>query len=111
VPAPPYSEDELHAAIEALTDAERFRAAERVVAAAAPDLQRVLAAALASGGWFDDSHQSAVRKAVEEPDPELRLTAARTLLAEESRITMMIGVAVGWALAEELGAANEPKER
>ena len=30
----------------------------------------------------------------------------RTLLAEESRITMMIGVAVGWALAGELADAR-----
>jgi hypothetical protein len=30
------------------------------------------------------------------------LTAVRTLLAEEARMGMMVGVAVGWALADEL---------
>ena len=31
----------------------------------------------------------------------------RTLLAEEARMGMMVGVAVGWALAEELNRDNE----
>ena len=39
-----------------------------------------------------------------------RITAVRTLLAEETRIGMFIGVAVGWELARELetkkGSAN-----
>ena len=30
------------------------------------------------------------------------MTAVRTLLAEEARMGMLVGVAVGWALAEEL---------
>ena len=36
------------------------------------------------------------------PDEEARLTAVRTLLAEEARMGMMVGVAVGWALADKL---------
>ena len=36
-----------------------------------------------------------------------RLTALRTLLAEEARIGMMVGVAVGWALCDEL---NKPDQ-
>ena len=35
--------------------------------------------------------------------------ALRSLLAEEARMGMMVGVAVGWALAEELQDTN--KER
>jgi hypothetical protein len=31
----------------------------------------------------------------------------RTLLAEEARMGMMVGVAVGWALAEELANREE----
>jgi hypothetical protein len=42
------------------------------------------------------------------PDEEARLTAVRTLLAEETRIGMMVGVAVGWALAERLREQTEP---
>src|SRR5206468_12043655 len=47
-----YSDEELDAAIDALTSRERFREAESVVTAAAPKLQRVLVEALESGGWF-----------------------------------------------------------
>jgi hypothetical protein len=98
-----FSEAELEAAVAALADRERFAEAERIVAAAAPGLQMVLAEALASGGWFEDSHQRAVADAASREDPEERAAVLRTLLAEESRIAMMIGVAVGWALAGELG--------
>jgi hypothetical protein len=101
-----FSDDELEAAVERLSSAERMRDAEEVVAAAAPGLQRVLAEALASGGWFEDSHQSSLLKAAELPEGE-RVTALKTLLAEEIRISMMIGVAVGWALAAELQACGE----
>ena len=97
-----YSDQELEAAIEALTERERFREAESVVSAAAPKLQRVLAQALEAGGWFADVHEGELRKAAAVPDEEERLAAVRTLLAEEARMGMMVGVAVGWALAEEL---------
>jgi hypothetical protein len=102
VEGPSYSEEQLDAAVDALVDAERFREAETVVAAAAPKLQRVLAAALESGGWFGESHEAQTLKAATTPDAEERITAVRTLLAEEARMGMMVGVAVGWALHEEL---------
>jgi hypothetical protein len=108
VPAKHYSEAQLQEAIAALAEGERFREAERLVSAAAPGLQQVLAAALASGGWFEDTHQSAVIDAASLPDGNERTTAVKTLLAEEARVTMMIGVAVGWALAGELeGNGND----
>ena len=99
---PSYSEQELEAALDALTDAERFRDAEVVVARAAPKLQRVLASALEAGGWFGEAHEAESLKAATAPDPDERITAVRTLLAEEARMGMMVGVAVGWALHEEL---------
>ncbi len=34
----------------------------------------------------------------------------RTLLAEETRLGMMVGVAVGWAIADELKTINELEE-
>ena len=105
-----YSEEELDAAIDALTERERFRQAESVVAAAAPKLHRVLAAALEEGGWFGESHEGALRKAATAPDEGERLTALRTLLAEEARMGMMVGVAVGWALAEELSNDDQDQE-
>ena len=95
-------DERLEAAIERLTDSERFAEAERIVSTAAPQLQRVLAAALAEGGWFGESHQGEALKAATVPDPEERITAVRALLAEEARMAMMVGVAVGWAIHEEL---------
>ena len=58
--------------------------------------------ALAAGGWFGDSHEAATLKAATTPDPDERLAAVKTLLAEETRLGMMVGVAVGWALHAEL---------
>src|SRR3954454_16424786 len=97
---------ELEAAIERLVDPERFSAAERIVAQAAPQLQRVRAAALAEGGWFGEPHGAETLKAATVPDPEERLAAVRALLAEEARMGMMVGVAVGWALKEELATPD-----
>ena len=105
-----YSESELDAAIEALSAPERFREAESVVASAAPKLQRVLAQALEAGGWFGEAHEAQVLKAATVPDADERLAALRTLLAEEARIGMMVGVAVGWALAEELSETDDEEE-
>jgi len=95
-------ESELEAAIERLMEPERFADAERIVAQAAPQLQKVLAAALAEGGWFGEPHDNETLRAATVPDPDERLTAVRALLAEEARMGMMVGVAVGWALNEEL---------
>jgi hypothetical protein len=103
-----YSEAELESAIERLGERERFREAESLVAAAAPQLQLVLAQALEHGGWFGESHEAEVLKAATTPSEEERIAAVRTLLAEEARMGMLVGVAVGWALAEEL--ANEEED-
>jgi hypothetical protein len=102
VPRHTYSEERLEAAIDALTEPGRFREAESMVAGAAPKLQRVLAEAMQAGGWFGEAHDAEVLKAATAPDSEQRVTAVRTLLAEEVRMGMLVGVAVGWALAEEL---------
>jgi hypothetical protein len=105
-------EKELEAAIERLLDPERFGEAERVIAQTAPQLQKVLAAALAEGGWFSEPQEAEALKAATVPDPEERLAAVRALLAEEARMGMMVGVAVGWALKEELATTSrtEPSE-
>jgi hypothetical protein len=103
-------DERLEAAIERLADAERFAEAETIVARAAPQLQGLLAAALAEGGWFDESHEAETLRAATVPDSEERLAAVRTLLAEEARMGMMVGVAVGWALREELSESDQPAE-
>jgi hypothetical protein len=106
----PVDQARLDSALDALTDREKFRAAESVVAAAAPKLQRILAEALEEGGWFGEAHEEEVRKAASAATDEERATALRTLLAEEARMGMMVGVAVGWALAEELSETTETDE-
>jgi hypothetical protein len=110
VAAGPYSDEQIDAAIEEISDPEVFRETERQVARAAPRLQRILAEALAAGGWFGESHDAEALKAATTPDEETRLTAVRTLLAEEARMGLMVGVAVGWALAERL-EAQTPTEK
>lgn len=97
-----YSEEQLDSAIDRLTEPDRFREAESMVASAAPKLQRVLTEAMQAGGWFGETHEAEVLKAATDPDSDQRVAAVRTLLAEEARMGMLVGVAVGWALAEEL---------
>ena len=103
MPSEEFSEAELEAAIAALEEPDRLRDAESLVARAAPQLQRILAQALDSGGWFAEAHETELRKALELESEAERAAALRTLLAEETRMGMMVGVAVGWALRDELG--------
>jgi hypothetical protein len=102
VPGQAPTDAELEAAVERLSDPERFRAAEGRVASVAPQLQRILGQALHEGGWFGEAHEAELLKAATTPDQDERLRAVRTLLAEETRIGMLVGVAVGWELALEL---------
>ncbi|HET9103550.1 MAG TPA: hypothetical protein VFN55_09370 [Solirubrobacteraceae bacterium] len=97
-----YTDEELDAAITAITAPARITAAQEIVMRAAPQLQRVLAAAMADGGWFDSAHEQVAREAAGEADPETRLRAVRTLLAEETRLGMLVGVAVGFELSRAL---------
>jgi hypothetical protein len=105
-----YTDAELDAAINQLTDPGRLREGQDLVMRAAPSLQGVLAAAIADGGWFDSAHSQAVREATNDADPDARLRAVRTLLAEETRLGMLVGVAVGFELARMLdgGPDAEP---
>jgi hypothetical protein len=102
-----YSDEEIDRAIAEISDPKAFGDVERAVARSAPQLQRVLAEALAAGGWFGETHEAEVLKAATKPDEDERLSAVRTLLAEEARMGLMVGVAVGWALAERLAEQAE----
>jgi hypothetical protein len=97
-----YSDAEVEAAIEALTDPGRLEEAQRMVGANAPGLQRILNEALKAADWFGSAHQAAVLEAAGKADVEERLSAVRTLIAEETGVSMLIGVAVGYELAHEL---------
>lgn len=99
---PAFTDEQIDRAVEALSDPERFREAEALVARMAPQLQGILNEALHSGGWFGQAHESQVRRAAAESGEGERATAIRTLLAEETRMGMLVGVAVGWELSREL---------
>jgi hypothetical protein len=105
-----YTAEQVDAAVQALGDATRFGHAQEIVTDAAPNLQRVLAQALAEGDWFGSAHDAQLASAALEDDPDERLRAVRTLVAEETRLGMLVGVAVGLELAEELAQTQEPGE-
>lgn len=104
-----FTDAELNRAVEALSDPERFRAAEARVTRAAPQLQRVLDEALATGGWLGQAQAQQVRQAAGHDDPSDRMAAISALLTEEARIGMLVGVAVGWELARELELDTDTK--
>jgi hypothetical protein len=101
-----YTAAEVDAAVGRLQDPERFAHASDVVTHAAPSLARVLDEALAQGGWFGAAHDDLLRKAASQDDQGERLAAVGSLVAEQTRIGMLVGVAVGFELARELADAD-----
>ena len=99
---PTYTAEEVDRALDALGDPERFRHAQEIVTHAAPGLQRVLAEALDAGGWFGEAHDAELSKAAMQADAAERLEAMRNLIDEETRLGMLVGVAVGFELAQHL---------
>lgn len=97
-----YSDTEVEAAIAALSDPARLEEAQRMVGANAPGIQRILNEALQAADWFGSAHNATVLEAAGKPDVDERMTAVRTLIAEETGVAMLIGVAVGYELAHEL---------
>jgi hypothetical protein len=110
VPERAFTDAELDAAVNALSDPERFQRATALIERIAPQLQGLLALALKEGGWFEDTHEHAVQVAALTDDPDERVAAVRTLMAEEARLGMMVGVAVGYELARELEINHEQGE-
>lgn len=107
-----YTAAEVDLAVTRLGDAERMRHATEIVSHAAPGLARVLDGALADGGWFDAAHEELLERASAEPGPAERLEAVRALVDEQTRLGMLVGVAVGFELARELDHPNssDPEE-
>ena len=97
-----YTDDEVEAAVQALSQPERLDEAQRVVADNAPALQRILNQVLHEADWFGSAHQQQVLEAAGTADIDARLRAVKTLLAEETQVSMLVGVAVGFELAHEL---------
>lgn len=102
MPEPTYTAEEVDAAVDSLRDPERLAHAQEVVTHAAPALQIVLAEALDAGGWFGQAHQAELTRAAQTEDPDERQRAVGVLVAEETRLSMLVGVAVGFELAHEL---------
>lgn len=105
-----YTNAELDAAVAALADPARLRTAQELVMRTAPGLQRLLGTALQDGGWFDAGHEQTLHEVAQREDPAQRLQELRTLLAEETQLGMMVGVAVGFELAHELQARESPDQ-
>jgi hypothetical protein len=103
-----YTADEVDAALAALVEPGRLTHAQDVVVHAAPALQRVLAEALAEGGWFGEAHDAEVSRIASEHDEQECARAVDTLVAEQTRLGMFVGVAVGFELAHELAHLGEP---
>lgn len=105
-----FSDEELDRALQALTEPERFNQAEARVARIAPQLQHVLGAALDVGGYFGQLRDGELLSAAKREELDERVRALRTLLAEETRLGMLVGVAVGWELARELELERTEEE-
>jgi hypothetical protein len=97
-----YSDAEIDDAIEALSDPRRLEEAEQLIAARAPQLQRILDEALAAADWFGAARDGELLGAAGRADPDERVQAMRNLLREDTRVSMLIGVAVGYELAHTL---------
>ena len=99
-----YTAEQVDAAVAALSrPASASRTPRRSSRHAAPGLQRVLDEALDGGRLVRRRARGADRRASpRSTDPDERLAAVRTLVAEETRLGMLVGVAVGFELAHEL---------
>jgi hypothetical protein len=105
-----YSEQDVEAAVHRLSEPGRLDAAQRLVLSRAPQLQQILNQALEDSEWFGQAHRDEVRKAVQGDDPYERQDAVHRLLAEETRLTMLVGVAAGLELAHLLANPKEDKD-
>ena len=102
-----YTAAEVDAAVARLADPGRYGHATEIVTHAAPSLARVLDRALADGGWYGAAYEELLARASEEPDSRERLAAVRAIVDEQTRVGMLVGVAVGFELAGELAQTEQ----
>jgi hypothetical protein len=95
------------AAVHAISDPARLEEAQRIVSHRAPQLQQILYQALHDSDWFGQAHRQAVRQATASEDPAERVDAVHRLIAEETRLTLLVGVAAGLELGYELEHPSE----
>lgn len=106
MPARQYTAAEVDAAVERISSPERLEHAQEVVTHLAPQLERILGMALAEGGYFGNAHRAEVGRTAAIEDPAERQDEVGRLVAEETRLGMLVGVAVGFELAHELQTPN-----
>jgi hypothetical protein len=106
-----YTAEEVDAAVQALSDPERFGHAQEIVTHAAPGLQRVLNLALEAGGWFGEAHETQLSQVAGIDEPSERARAIHALVAEETRLAMLVGVTVGFELARELESKRHDNDQ
>ncbi len=104
-----YSAAEIDAAVERLQDPSRFADASELVTHAAPGLLRVLDAALDEGGWFGSAHEQQLVRVASMEGADERLESLLGLVSEQTRLGMLVGVAVGFELARDLAASGAPE--
>lgn len=105
-----FNQADLEAVVAELGDAAGLDAVEQRLESVAPQLQKLLDGALGAGGWFDDAHESMVLKTATQPDADQRIAEVRNFVLEQTRLGMLVGVAVGWELAERLEARRSPSK-
>ena len=89
--------------MQALSDPARLEDAQRVVASrGARRCRRSSSSALEAAEWFGSAHRAQVMEATGQEDPRSAWTPSSALIAEETRVSMLIGVAVGYELAHVL---------
>jgi hypothetical protein len=106
VARPPFSDEQIEAAVQALNEPGRLDEAQRIVASQAPQLQVILNDAISEANWFGSAHDEQVLRAAGVADPDERVATVKALMMEEARIAMLIGVAVGIQLQRELTEGN-----
>ena len=72
-----YTDAEIEAAVEALSDPARLEEAQQRGRAVAPELQRILEQALEAADWFGSAHRAQVLEAAGQEDPKERLDAVQ----------------------------------
>ncbi len=113
-----FSAEEVDAAVRALGDPERFTHAQEIVTHAAPGLQRVLERGARRGRLVRERPSRPGAPGRRPGRPAGREQAVHVLVEEETRLGMLVGVAVGLELAAELRRArgdgdtedDDPKE-
>jgi hypothetical protein len=104
-----YSAEQVDAAVAALTDPERLKHAQEVITHAAPALQRILNQALDESGYLRAAGAQIAPIAAIADETEREL-AIRTLLADETRLGMLVGATIGFELARELAEPSSHPE-